>query len=391
MFDHLFAAALGCIALVPLTVLAKCDGPRISAYIQHSDPEHSLSLLAETGFGTDPDLCPVSLFPGDTIVVYTYLDGIECHGGIWGMISMNGFVADTAFWPFPMLLTYKITAPGNYRIRGGQHWGMQALNMSPTNPELSFTVVDVASETIQMGIRGLIIHGPRQNPSMQSMRTTLWENGTVPHSEPYSELLPDGNEAGGQVLPADATYPYTYYKVVDWVRLELYADEVLSSCVARTNALLINSGKVRSAAYYGASVSFDALPGTYYLRVVHRNHLPVTFGPLQLDQPGPCIDLASAPVLGEDTRVTLGGMLALRSGNAHHEEGPQRISYVGPNNDRDAVLQRIGGINPNATVTGYYNEDVNMDGVVQYTGANNDRDVILQAIGGLEPTEVVSE
>ncbi|MBK7483083.1 MAG: hypothetical protein IPI72_10140 [Flavobacteriales bacterium] len=31
---------------------------------------------------------------------------------------------------------------------------------------------------------------------------------------------------------------------------------------------------------------------------------------------------------------------------------------------------------------GYLPEDVNMDGIVLYTGANNDRDRLLQAIGG---------
>jgi hypothetical protein len=32
-----------------------------------------------------------------------------------------------------------------------------------------------------------------------------------------------------------------------------------------------------------------------------------------------------------------------------------------------------------------------MDGIVLYTGANNDRDRLLQAIGGVVPTEIRSE
>jgi hypothetical protein len=40
---------------------------------------------------------------------------------------------------------------------------------------------------------------------------------------------------------------------------------------------------------------------------------------------------------------------------------------------------------------GYLPEDVNMDGIVLYTGANNDRDRLLQAIGGVVPTEIRSE
>ena len=30
--------------------------------------------------------------------------------------------------------------------------------------------------------------------------------------------------------------------------------------------------------------------------------------------------------------------------------------------------------------------DINMDGVIHYTATNNDRDIILQTIGGVVPT-----
>ena len=36
-------------------------------------------------------------------------------------------------------------------------------------------------------------------------------------------------------------------------------------------------------------------------------------------------------------------------------------------NDRDAILLRIGGSVATAIVTGYYPEDVNLDGEVKYT------------------------
>jgi hypothetical protein len=62
------------------------------------------------------------------------------------------------------------------------------------------------------------------------------------------------------------------------------------------------------------------------------------------------------------------------------------VRYTGASNDRDAVLLRIGGLVPTATVTGYFTEDNTMDGVVKYTGSANDRDRILQTIGGIIPT-----
>jgi hypothetical protein len=46
----------------------------------------------------------------------------------------------------------------------------------------------------------------------------------------------------------------------------------------------------------------------------------------------------------------------------------------------------VGGATPTNTVTGYLRADINLDGIVRYTGANNDRDLILQTIGGVVPT-----
>jgi hypothetical protein len=58
-------------------------------------------------------------------------------------------------------------------------------------------------------------------------------------------------------------------------------------------------------------------------------------------------------------------------------------------NDRDLVLQAIGGSTPTNVVSGAYSpSDINLDGEIKYSGANNDRDLILQTIGGVVPTAV---
>jgi hypothetical protein len=47
----------------------------------------------------------------------------------------------------------------------------------------------------------------------------------------------------------------------------------------------------------------------------------------------------------------------------------------------------VGGGTPTNTVNNVYDRrDVNLDGRIKYTGSNNDRDVILQTIGGTVPT-----
>ena len=66
--------------------------------------------------------------------------------------------------------------------------------------------------------------------------------------------------------------------------------------------------------------------------------------------------------------------------------GDGTIKYVGEDNDRDPILQAIGGSVPTNTSSGYVPEDVNLDGVVKYVGEDNDRDPILQTIGGSVPT-----
>jgi hypothetical protein len=44
------------------------------------------------------------------------------------------------------------------------------------------------------------------------------------------------------------------------------------------------------------------------------------------------------------------------------------VKYVGANNDRDPILQAIGGTVPTGTLSGQYrSEDLNLDGVVKYS------------------------
>ena len=61
------------------------------------------------------------------------------------------------------------------------------------------------------------------------------------------------------------------------------------------------------------------------------------------------------------------------------------VKYTGADNDRDVVLQSIGGSSPTEIATGYLPTDVNMNRVVQYTGPANDRDIILPSVGGTSP------
>ena len=111
----------------------------------------------------------------------------------------------------------------------------------------------------------------------------------------------------------------------------------------------------------------------------------MTAGPVTLNATSALIELANGtiPVYGTDARQDLGGIPVLWPGDVSHNG---EILYTGIDNDRDKVLQSIGGVTPTNTTSGYLVEDANMDGVVRYTGTDNDRDIVLVSIGGAIPT-----
>jgi hypothetical protein len=99
------------------------------------------------------------------------------------------------------------------------------------------------------------------------------------------------------------------------------------------------------------------------------------------------IDLrqASTATWGTDARRTSGSAMVLWTGNVVMNNA---LRYTGASNDRDPILQAIGGSVPTGILSGYVTTDVNLDGLTKYTGASNDRDPILLNIGGSAPTSI---
>jgi len=91
---------------------------------------------------------------------------------------------------------------------------------------------------------------------------------------------------------------------------------------------------------------------------------------------------------GTNAQATVGTRRVLWAGDCRSDGD---LKYTGTNNDRDLILQRVGGVIPTNTLGGYYRDDVNMDGLVKYTGTSNDRDRILVNIGGTVPTNILFE
>ena len=145
------------------------------------------------------------------------------------------------------------------------------------------------------------------------------------------------------------------------------------------------------AADGSSALGFCATPGTYRVAVRHRNHLgAMTANVVALSGTSVTVDLSvsGTATYGANARKNTGSAWMLWGGNTI---GDGALLYTGQGNDRDPILQVVGGAVPTGTVVGYQATDVNMDGKVRYTGVDNDRDPILQNIGGSVPTGTITQ
>ncbi len=237
--------------------------------------------------------------------------------------------------------------------------------------------------TTSVGAR-VMLAGTMQGAS-GLMRTDLRDQGVLPLTEPYTAMSVEVENSGMQMQPSllQATGPAA---IVDWVVLQLHANDADHTVVARRAALVRADGQVVSLSGE-PQVTFQADVVGRRLSVRHRNHLPaMTQAPLSAS--GLTIDFTqqSTALHGDDPTVNMGGLRALWPGDVN---GDGRVRYTGTDNDRDPVLSTVGGQVATDVHVGYHPADVNMDGVVKYTGPGNDRDVILSTIGGSVPTNSV--
>lgn len=229
------------------------------------------------------------------------------------------------------------------------------------------------------------LQGP-WDPTNALMRDGLRSAGLIPSSEPYQALGFPLVGSGGEVVPPALLAVTGKNAIVDWVLVELRNKLNPAQILATKSALLQRDGDVIGIDGY-PRLLFNVTADNYYVAVRHRNHLGVmTFGTkaLNANESGVDFTLSTEPAYGTDARHALSnGKRALWCGNAVRD---LQLLYTGQNNDRDPILESIGGIVPTNTVTGYSMRDVNLDGVIMYTGSGNDRDPILQNIGGIVPT-----
>jgi hypothetical protein len=251
------------------------------------------------------------------------------------------------------------------------------------NVNVSGTVANVAT-TVRMYLGGAY------NDTDHNMDDQMRANGLVPSGEPYTGLgftLPGG---GGETAGTGLLAVTGGDAIVDWVVVELRSSATPGTVVAAHCALLQRDGDV-VAADGTSAIHFNLPAGNYFVAVRHRNHLGcMTAAAVALTGAPATIDfgLPGTATYGTDARQSKDGRMMLWSGDVTHNGN---IGYTGTDNDRDPVLQAIGGTTPTNTSAVYNAADVNLDGVVKYTGAGNDRDAILLNIGGTAPTSTRTE
>lgn len=221
----------------------------------------------------------------------------------------------------------------------------------------------------------------------QLMHDSLRLQGWLPFQEPYTAMGFNPQGSTSTTLPVLAISGPN--AVVDWVLVELRSNAAPYAVVETHAALLQRDGDV--VGVDGTSpVIFCSQGGeAYRVSVRHRNHFGcMTSSAVVLGSTPATVDFRTGSAHGTEPMRSRAGTYLLWAGNARADD---LIRYSGEDNDRDVILQAIGGAVPTNTLVGYRREDVNLDGTVKYSGSNNDRDVILSTIGGAVPTNTVVE
>lgn len=263
-----------------------------------------------------------------------------------------------------------------------------AINGYGQNLYLDNIAVQGTQAGVQLSVR-MFLGGP-YNAQDGKMNVQLSGGDLVPATEPYTAAGFDLPQGGGETAAGGVLNANGDQAVVDWVVVELRSPTAPQQVAATRCALVQRNGNV--VAVDGSAVlQFSAPAGQYHVAVRHRNHLGcMTAAPLSLGGTSMAVDftLPATATYGTEARKVIDGHAMLWPG---HVSQSGQLRYTGAGNDREPILQAIGGTIPTAVLAGYRQEDVNLDGLVKYTGAGNDRDLLLQSIGVELPTAVRHE
>jgi hypothetical protein len=253
-----------------------------------------------------------------------------------------------------------------------------------------FAVFDI-SNSVYVSAKALL--GGVYDSNTSLMTDNLRVDSLLPIFNPYDEL--GFAKASDMALetPIEWVFDFTGKRALtDWVWLELRSSTDSTQILSTRSALIRRDGNIVDMD--GASpVGFSNVrPGNYYIALRHRNHLGVmTAAPLALNSiTSTLVDFTSPSTAtwGNNAERNLNGVMVMWAGDVN---GDGVIKYNGANNDKNALLSKVGLTNPNDVLSLYDREDVNLHGKVRYNGAANDKNAILNSVGLTTPNNVIIE
>ena len=148
------------------------------------------------------------------------------------------------------------------------------------------------------------------------MRDDLRRLDLLPLEEPYSDFkeYTHVGQGGGEIVDPSLFQQTGDKAIVDWVFIELMNADNFEEVIATKSALIQRDGNVVNVDGNPIISFFDVPNGEYYVKLRHRNHLPLetlypyTFTPSNI----PFIDFTDEflPLRGSTTRVVVNDQLA---------------------------------------------------------------------------------
>lgn len=230
----------------------------------------------------------------------------------------------------------------------------------------------------------IVLQGAALNPNTGEeslMRDDLRVAGFIPTLSPYSENLVNALPSVFAVTGSNA--------IVDWVLVQFRNASDNTQIVASRSAFLQRDGDVVDID--GVSpLQFNLPSGNYYIGIKHRNHLGIMSSTvIALQTNTTIVDFADASnqiTFGTNAQraiLTATGVLGMWAGNADRSGA---VQYSGANPESTQILSYV--LNspsnflglPSFPISGYSDNDINMDGITQYTGSSPELPIILQNV-----------
>lgn len=199
------------------------------------------------------------------------------------------------------------------------------------------------------------------------MRDDLRSKDYLPTAQPYN--LPPFNYVGEETVSAELLGVTGDQAMVDWVLLDV-RDGLSQALLARKALLLQRDGSLFDPQTGRNNITFSGIaPGTYRVGIHHRNHLGTIVGEVALAETPSLLDFSHK------------GMLLAGDVDAN-----AKMISVGPGNDVTVLLGYVltepGNSlqSANYRMNGYFNTDLNLDGVTVYAGPGNDLNLLQSSI-----------